>query len=205
MRLFALILLACLASSASANAAGAPAPMDAAAQQQATDHLPDMVTQDGMHIGSWSSNTPAGSQTNSQAGSGGQRAAAAPQQPQSQAAAPDGMNVGSWSASGQKSATPAGDSNAIGEHSYVVTSIQSCYDQLDPADVADIKKNFLKPYAECQARVEAKANAKKEFKAGETAKAATPESPRNYIRVQAPDAPAPAANTSDKSGIKTNP
>ena len=89
------------------------------------------------------------------------------------------------------------------QHSMTVTSIQTCYDQLDPADVAEIKRDYLKPYAECQMRLEAKLQGKREMKAGEAAAAQTPESPRNYMRVQQPE-PSPA-KSAEKSAVKTNP
>ena len=148
-------------------------------------HMPDTVTPDGMHVGHWSAGTakasaPATTTTTTAP------AQAAPAEAAKAAPADDGMQ----------------------QHSMTVTSIQTCYDQLDPADVAEIKRDFLKPYAECQVRLDAKLQGKRELKAGEAAAAQVPEGPRNYIRVQQPEPAAPAAaavNSPDKSAIKTNP
>lgn len=155
---------------------------------EAMPHLPDTVTPDGMHIGHWS------------AGSAAKTAA----QPKTPAPAPANP-----SAAAAPAAAPADDNM---HHSMTVTSIQTCYDQLDPADAAEVRRDYLKPYAECQARLEAKLQGKREMKAGEAAAAATPESPRNYIRVQRPEsdqgsaaaAPAPS-DSPGKSGVKLNP
>jgi hypothetical protein len=171
--IFVAIALSASLSAASVRAAEShPAPMDAAAGE---NWLPDTVTEDGIHIGSWSANS-----------------AKTPAQPK--APLPP-----------KESASFSPDEEKYeGGHTVVVTSIQTCYDQLDPADVSDIKMNYPKPYAECQARLEAKHAGKREWKAGEAASAATPETPRNYIRVQQPDTPS-AAETPNKSTPKPNP
>ena len=213
-RIFCAAGIACLIFSASADAAdGRLPPMDQAATQ---DHLPDTVTPDGIHIGSWSAAHPDAGRN--------ARAPQAASAPQPQDHLPDtvledGNHVGSWSASGSAAATPAtgpsaaaahAPANALGDdmqsHSMTVTPMSSCYDQLTPAEVADVKKNFLHPYAECQSRLEAKEEGKKELKQGEIQKSLTPDSPRNYIRVQAPEHPAAGMPDSPaKSGVTTNP
>lgn len=69
---------------------------------------------------------------------------------------------------------------------YVVTSVKTCMDQLDPADAADIRTNYMQPWQECQKRL----LAKREKEKMEKTKALTegsekePETPRNYIRVK---------------------
>ena len=216
----AAIGIACLFLSAPAFGADSKLPpMDAAASQ---DHLPDTVTPDGIHIGTWSASHP-------DAGRGAPvPPAATGTTQQQQGHLPDtvlenGIHVGSWSANSAAAATPAGTAAApapgtaqdaaddsMQSHSMTVTSLKTCYDQLGPAEAAEAKKNFLKPYAECQSRLEAREESKKELKQGDIQKSLTPESPRNYIRVQAPErAPerqaADAPNPPAKSGITTNP
>ncbi|MEZ0226552.1 MAG: hypothetical protein ACAH83_18490 [Alphaproteobacteria bacterium] len=152
-------------------------------------HLPDTVTPDGMHIGHWS------------AGDAKAAAQAKAAQPAPLAnPAPAANAVPAAQAAPAAKSAPA-DSGM--QQSMTVTSIQTCYDQLDPADVAEIKREYTKPYAECQMRLEAKLQGKREMKAGEAAAAQTPESPRNYMRVQQPE-PA-VANSAEKSAVKTNP
>jgi hypothetical protein len=181
-------------------------------------NLPDTVLPNGMHVGSWSASNP---NAGAQAAAPAKPAAADPAPDSSANAAPDhlpdtvlpnGMHIGSWSASNPNAGNataPASSGNAdMQGHTMTVTSLQNCYDQLTPAEVAEVKLNYLKPYAECLARVQAKKEAKQELKQGETRKALTPEGPRNYIRVQAPEAPTPAAdpaNSPKKSDTKLNP
>lgn len=146
---------------------------------EAMPHLPDTVLPDGMRVGHWSAGD---------AKAAARAKAAVP-------AAPAAARPGAEKA-------PAETEMPV-QQSMTVTSIQSCYDQLDPADVAEIKSAYLKPYAECHARLEAKLQGKREMKAGEVQAAQTPESPRNYIRVQRPE-PA-AADSAEKSAVKMNP
>lgn len=184
--LFALPVFVLLVSVTAYASASADQKLPPMVTGEEMPHLPDTVTPDGMHVGHWSA--------------GNAKAAApamAPAQTQAPAAAPEAAK-----------AAPADD--GMQQHSMTVTSIQTCYDQLDPADVAEIKRDFLKPYAECQVRLDAKLQGKRELKAGEAAAAQVPEGPRNYIRVQqpepaAPAAPAAAVNSPDKSAIKVNP
>jgi hypothetical protein len=181
--IFALPVLALLlpgAAQASTNADQRLPPMVSGEEMP---HLPDTVTPDGMHVGHWSAGDAKGAA-------------------QSKVVSP----AASASAPADAAKTAPADGNM--QHSMTVTSIQTCYDQLDPADAAEIRRDYLKPYAECQARLEAKLQGKREMKAGEAAAAATPESPRNYIRVQRPEpaAAAPAPSESPvKSGTKLNP
>jgi hypothetical protein len=81
--------------------------------------------------------------------------------------------------------------------SFVVTSLSKCLDQLDPADAAEIRKSFVKPYQECQARLAEKLAQEKQKKAGDAEDAAVPETPRNYVRVQRPRPAAPAEEPSE--------
>jgi|GEM_PF-1958449 len=80
---------------------------------------------------------------------------------------------------------PAKEGEFEGGHTATVTSVKSCLDELPPEDAAEIRRNYLKPYQECQRR--AQALSVKRVKAGEDAEKPTPkeaESPRNFIRVQ---------------------
>jgi len=67
--------------------------------------------------------------------------------------------------------------------SSVVTSLQSCLDQLDPSEAVEIKRNYSDSYAVCQERLAEKKTKTKQSKA---AKSAPPpaETPRNFVRVK---------------------
>jgi hypothetical protein len=94
-------------------------------------------------------------------------------------------------------AAPAAASNSI-----VVTSLSTCLDKLDPADANEVRTRYVKPYAECQYRLREKLERKAEAK--KTAQEApVAASPRNYLRVQAPDAD--AEKTSARSTAKQTP
>jgi hypothetical protein len=69
---------------------------------------------------------------------------------------------------------------------YIVTSVKSCMDQLDPADAADIRANYMQPWQECQKRLATKREEEKmeKVKALTEGKEKEPETPRNYIRVK---------------------
>lgn len=82
--------------------------------------------------------------------------------------------------------------------SHVVTSVSKCYEELGPDESAEIKRNSLTPYADCQKRLrerslEKKAAAKKNEAA---------ETPRNYKRVSEgdEDTPQEADSPSGKAG-----
>lgn len=69
-----------------------------------------------------------------------------------------------------------------------VTPISGCLDQLPPAEAAEVRARYLKPYQECQRRLQI--NAIKKVRAGETdesEKEKQAESPRNFIRVKKDD------------------
>lgn len=83
--------------------------------------------------------------------------------------------------------------------SHVVTSVSKCYEELGPDESAEIKRNSLTPYADCQKRLRErsleKKAAAKQNQAAETA--------RNYKRVSddADEETAPAADSpADKKG-----
>ncbi len=75
-----------------------------------------------------------------------------------------------------------------GAQSYVVTSVQKCFDMLQRSDIIDIQKNFVKPYEECHRRVAAQAAereaAARAAKAAAGAQEPAAETPMNYVRVQ---------------------
>jgi hypothetical protein len=67
-----------------------------------------------------------------------------------------------------------------------ITSIQKCYDQLTRKDALDIQKNYIKPYQECQRRLELKIKKEQWLKdKPATAQDPVPEKPENFFRVQA--------------------
>lgn len=74
--------------------------------------------------------------------------------------------------------------------SHTVTSPQTCFDQLDPAEALEIQKRSLKPYQECLMKLSEKLQRQKtiDLEAAE-AEDDVPEAetPRNYVRVQAPE------------------
>jgi hypothetical protein len=77
----------------------------------------------------------------------------------------------------EESVTPSGTQTVL------VTSVQKCYAQLKHEDVLDIRKNYTKPYYECQRRLALKIKEKQQAKAGEV-KDSPPEAPSNFYRVQ---------------------
>lgn len=81
-----------------------------------------------------------------------------------------------------------------GQKSVIVTSLQKCLAQLDPESALDVQQNYLKPYQECRARLYRKLQERKTASAQKEAVAATPETPRNYVRVT-PSRSAPMPST----------
>lgn len=91
--------------------------------------------------------------------------------------------------------------------SHTVTSVQTCYDQLDPAEALEIQKKSLKPYEECLNKVSEKIQKQKTLKAraaaedeAEAAEEVKAETPRNYIRVM--KAPAGKKKMADDDSSK---
>jgi hypothetical protein len=66
----------------------------------------------------------------------------------------------------------------------VVTSVQKCLNQLDPVDAAEIKGKFVQPYQECQRRLSAKLERKKQEEAKAAAATPVAVTPRNFVRVK---------------------
>ena len=81
--------------------------------------------------------------------------------------------------------------------SHVVTSVSKCFEELGPDESAEIKRNSLTPYADCQKRLRERAVEKKAAKNAPVA-----ETPRNYKRVSddEDDDAMPADSPRDKSG-----
>lgn len=82
--------------------------------------------------------------------------------------------------------------------SATVTSTQSCYDQLEPAEALQIQRTSLKPYQECLELLSSKMEKEKTIAVDKaTAEAVVPEAenPRNYVRVQ---------NTAPAAPLRTN-
>jgi hypothetical protein len=92
--------------------------------------------------------------------------------------------------------------NGMQMQSFTVTSVEKCLSQLPPAEAAEIRARYVKPYEECNNRVMSNTRAQKTIEAGKQQEALTPETPRNYIRVAVPQGGATTApsdtNTSDK-------
>ena len=72
--------------------------------------------------------------------------------------------------------TDAPAAPAAGSH--VVTSVSKCFEDLGPDESAEIKRNSLTPYADCQKRLRERALEKKAQPQEPVA-----ETPRNYRRV----------------------
>lgn len=77
--------------------------------------------------------------------------------------------------------------------SFTVTSVEKCLSQLPPAEAAEVRARYVKPYEECNNRVMANTRAQKTYEAGKQQEALTPETPRNYVRVAVPKGEAAAS------------
>ncbi len=79
-------------------------------------------------------------------------------------------------------AVPESDKEAAQEKpvagSHVVTSVSKCFEDLGAEESAEIKKNSLTPYADCQKRLRERALEKKAER-----KEPVAETPRNYRRI----------------------
>lgn len=87
-----------------------------------------------------------------------------------------------------------------GMQSMSVTSIDKCLAQLPPAEAAEIRTRYVKPYEECRNRVGANARAQKTVEVTKQEEALTPETPRNYIRVSVPREKPASRDTSTAKG-----
>lgn len=83
-----------------------------------------------------------------------------------------------------------------------VTSLQKCLDQLGAKDAIDIQSNYMKPWQECQRRLEEKLEKEQAQKVQEAKEATTPITPRNYIRIQQPKKAESEKSTAPGSGAK---
>jgi hypothetical protein len=126
---------------------------------------------------------------------------------QGQTAAPAGF-YSAGDAAAPDDATPQGN-EAIGKNaaaasqSYVVTTLDKCFDQLGPAEAAQIKDHSLHPYADCHSRLREKQQALQHYDAAATAAALTPVTPRNFVRVQT--GPDNGALNAAGGGLRTAP
>ena len=84
----------------------------------------------------------------------------------------------------------------------VVTSVQKCLEQLDPADAADIRARFVQPYQECQKRLSAKLEQKKQADSKAAAETPVPVTPRNFVRVKEDNKKTIPPKTEDKKEDK---
>lgn len=79
---------------------------------------------------------------------------------------------------------------AIPSGRHVVTSVQDCLDKLPEEDAADIRSKSIKPYEDCQKRLQVRAREKKEEAEKDEAEEAEAETPSNFLRVtEAEDSP----------------
>ena len=109
-----------------------------------------------------------------------------------------------------------------------VTPINKCIDQLPEADAIEVRSSYLKPYQECQRRLQTlkrqEAHQGKDAKKGSSKKAAKPaaddeededtapaakkapppaEDARNFVRVRKDDSPRRPANYGDNAASET--
>lgn len=128
-------------------------------------------------------------------------AAAAPA-PAAEAAAPaditDGNAGGDDDAAaddsdGEDAAQAEPEVQIMPAHSAVVTSVDTCINQLDAEDQAAVRANFVNPYQDCQQRLANKTAVKKTAKAGKRKNAPEAENARNFVRVKPPKAEDDAA------------
>ncbi len=97
----------------------------------------------------------------------------------------------------QPAQQPADEKPAAGSH--VVTSVSKCFEDLGPEEAAEIKRNSLTPYADCQKRLRERAKSKK----AQEAETPVAETPRNYRRVVDGDAaPERAVPKEGKRAVK---
>ena len=91
----------------------------------------------------------------------------------------DAPAVGMQTVSPSNTPAPPAEAASPSAGSHVVTSVSKCFDDLGAEDAAEIKRNSLTPYGDCQKRLRERAVQKK------AAAAAAPvaETPRNYRRV----------------------
>ena len=73
--------------------------------------------------------------------------------------------------------------------SQVVTSVSKCFEELGPEASAEIKRNSVTPYSDCQRRLRAR-----DVQKGAAEASPVAETPRNYVRVSEDSAPATPAN-----------
>ncbi len=78
-------------------------------------------------------------------------------------------------------------------HSAVVTSIDTCLNQLDADDAAAVRSNYTNPYQDCQQRLGNKTAAKKTARAGKRKNGPEAENARNFVRIKPPKADDDAA------------
>lgn len=105
--------------------------------------------------------------------------------------------VGMQTVSPSNTPTPLTEAAAPAAGSHVVTSVSKCFDDLGAEDAAEIKRNSLTPYADCQKRLRERAVQKKAAAAAPVA-----ETPRNYRRVSDDGAD---ADTADSTGEDATP
>ena len=104
---------------------------------------------------------------------------------------------------GEDSAQAEPEVQIMPAHSAVVTSVDTCINQLDAEDQAAVRANFVNPYQDCQQRLANKTAVKKTAKAGKRKNAPEAENARNFVRVKpskADDDAAAASAGDDDSG-----
>lgn len=83
------------------------------------------------------------------------------------------------------------DAQSLGQkNDYVVTPVSSCYAKLPPDVALDIKLHSPHPYQDCQNAVANRLSEKRHYSAALEAAKLIPETPRNFVRVITPAAPA---------------
>lgn len=75
------------------------------------------------------------------------------------------------------------DDGRFSSGSHVVTPVEECLEQLSPEDAADIRATSIKPYEDCNRRLQRQRLEKKEAAKKKKAKDEEAETPSNFLRV----------------------
>lgn len=74
--------------------------------------------------------------------------------------------------------------SGFGMQTSTVTPLDECLKQLPPEEAAEVKMRYIQPYRECRLRLAGKAEEQRHIEVTKQREDATPETPRNYVRVQ---------------------
>lgn len=91
--------------------------------------------------------------------------------------------------------------SGFGMQTSTVTPLDECLKQLPPEEAAEVKMRYIQPYRECRIRLADKAAEQRHVEVTKQRDDATPETPRNYVRVQKdPSDDSPKGGKAAKNG-----